>query len=45
MMMDKLLKLGKIAYRDSGAVPGSSTYTTVIFIHGLGWHSGKSAAS
>ncbi|KAF5009713.1 hypothetical protein FDECE_4059 [Fusarium decemcellulare] len=38
-MAAELCKLGKLAYRDTGPVAGSSDYTTVVIIHGLGFHS------
>ncbi|KAJ3540882.1 hypothetical protein NM208_g4854 [Fusarium decemcellulare] len=38
-MAVELRKLGKLAYRDTGPVADSSDYTTVVIIHGLGFHS------
>lgn len=35
-----LHKLGKLAYRDTGAVAGSRDYTTVVVVHGFGWSGG-----
>ncbi|KAL2209198.1 hypothetical protein CC79DRAFT_1367391 [Sarocladium strictum] len=37
--------IGKFAYRDSGPVPNKSQYTTVVLIHGMGFHSGSFAPS
>lgn len=39
-MTGQLHKLGKLGYRDTGAVPGSTTYTTVVIVHGFGWSGG-----
>lgn len=39
-MADTLLRLGKLAYRDTGAVPGSTNYTTLAIVHGFGWSNG-----
>ncbi|KAB5575365.1 Alpha/Beta hydrolase protein [Coniochaeta sp. 2T2.1] len=33
-----LQKFGKLACVDSGPVPGGGTYTTLVIIHGYGWH-------
>ena len=41
-MADSLHKLGPLAYRDTGAVPGSTDYTTVVVVHGFGWSGGAS---
>ncbi|GJE93983.1 hypothetical protein PsYK624_101500 [Phanerochaete sordida] len=35
-----MLALGKLAYRDTGAVTGSEDYTTVAIVHGFGWSNG-----
>ncbi|KAB5581268.1 hypothetical protein GE09DRAFT_1256634 [Coniochaeta sp. 2T2.1] len=35
-----LQKFGRLACVDSGAVPGITTYTTLVIIHGFGWHTG-----
>lgn len=39
-MTEEWHKLGKLAFTDTGAVPGSTDYTTVVFIHGFAWHGG-----
>jgi hypothetical protein len=33
-------KYGRLACIDSGPVPGAEHYTTLVLIHGYGWHSG-----
>ncbi|KAH8171680.1 alpha/beta hydrolase family protein [Sarocladium implicatum] len=37
--------LAGLAYRDSGPVAGSSNYTTIILIHGMGYHNASFAPS
>lgn len=36
-MTDGLRKLGTLGYTDTGPVPNSITYTTVVVVHGFGW--------
>ena len=33
--------LAGLAYRDSGPVTDNPNYTTIILIHGLGYHNGE----
>jgi hypothetical protein len=40
-MTKELRRLGVFAFSDTGPVPGSTDYTTVVLIHGIGWHSSK----
>lgn len=40
-MSDTLRKLGRLAFHDTGPVPNSSTYTTIIMVHGFAWHGGN----
>ena len=44
-MAEGLHKLGKLAYRDTGAVAGRTDYTTVVVVHGFGWSGGACAAA
>ena len=38
-MAPHTLRLGIL--KDSGAPQGSTTYTTIVLLHGYGWQSGK----